>query len=75
MTTNAMLWQPSPARVAAANITDFARRYLPSTGGAPPDYAALWRWSNDEQRGVLARGMGVRGSSSARAAIARSSTR
>ncbi|MEO8303064.1 MAG: acetoacetate--CoA ligase [Betaproteobacteria bacterium] len=47
MTTNAMLWRPSPARVAAANVTDFARRSLPSAGGTPADFAALWRWSTD----------------------------
>jgi acetoacetyl-CoA synthetase len=49
MTTNALLWQPSAERIAAANITAFARRAERETGRALPDYAALWRWSNDER--------------------------
>ena len=49
MTTNAPLWQPSPARIAAANITEFARRVANETGKSFPDYASLWRWSNDER--------------------------
>jgi len=36
-----IVWEPSPQRVAAANLTAFARR-LP---GTPTTYDALWRWS------------------------------
>jgi acetoacetyl-CoA synthetase len=49
MTTNAPMWQPSPERIARANITAFARRVADSTGRDVPDYATLWRWSNDER--------------------------
>jgi acetoacetyl-CoA synthetase len=49
MTTHTLLWQPSPDRVARANITEFARRISAATGRPLPDYAALWRWSNEER--------------------------
>ncbi len=49
MTTNPLLWQPSPERIARANITEFARRVSAATGRPLPDYAALWRWSNAER--------------------------
>ncbi len=49
MSTTALLWQPSPERVAQANITAFARQIARETGVALPDYAALWRWSNDSR--------------------------
>ncbi len=49
MTTTALLWQPSPDRIARANITEFARRAAAATGRSIPDYASLWRWSNDER--------------------------
>jgi len=49
MTTDALLWQPSPDRIAQANITEFTRRVAAATGRPFPDYAALWRWSNDER--------------------------
>ena len=49
MTTNALLWQPSPDRIAQANITDFALRAAAASGRSLPDYAALWRWSTDER--------------------------
>ncbi len=49
MTTSAMLWKPSRERVARANITEFARNRAAAAGATPPDYAALWRWSNDER--------------------------
>jgi len=49
MTTSALLWKPSPQRVAQANITAFARRIESATGTALPDYASLWRWSNEER--------------------------
>ena len=42
---NAKLWEPSPERVADANITAFARR----NGIAPGDYEALWRWSHENR--------------------------
>ncbi|MDZ7602610.1 MAG: AMP-binding protein, partial [Hoeflea sp.] len=35
-----MMWQPGPERVAAANLTAFARQ-----AGRPADYAELHRWS------------------------------
>jgi acetoacetyl-CoA synthetase len=47
MTSSALLWAPSEARIARANITEFARRVEPANGVALPDYAALWRWSVD----------------------------
>jgi len=49
MTTDALLWQPPPDRIAQANITEFARRVAAGTGRPFPDYAALWRWSNEER--------------------------
>jgi len=48
MTTNALLWQPPPERIARANITEFARRISAATGEPLSGYATLWRWSNDE---------------------------
>ena len=50
MTQTALLWQPSPERIAAANMTAFAARVSAATGRPMPDYAALWRWSIDERR-------------------------
>ena len=47
MTANVPLWQPSPERIAKANITAFARRAEDVAGRRLPDYAALWKWSND----------------------------
>ncbi len=49
MTTPNLLWQPAPERVAAANITAFARHVATTHGRDLPDYASLWRWSNDER--------------------------
>ena len=49
MTTDTMLWQPSPERIARANITAFARRVAAASGRSFPDYAALWRWSNEDR--------------------------
>lgn len=43
------VWQPSPERIAASNLTRF---HAACRGrGAPPeaDYAALWRWSVDRR--------------------------
>jgi acetoacetyl-CoA synthetase len=45
MTTPNLLWQPSPERIAAANITAFARYAATTHGVDLPDYASLWRWS------------------------------
>ena len=49
MTTDALLWQPSPERIARANLTAFARRAASGSGRSFPDYASLWRWSTDER--------------------------
>jgi acetoacetyl-CoA synthetase len=43
------LWEPSPARIAAAQITAFARRVEARHGVQLPDYEALWRWSIDHR--------------------------
>ncbi|MDO9244306.1 MAG: acetoacetate--CoA ligase, partial [Rhodocyclaceae bacterium] len=40
MIVEQMMWQPGPERVAAANLTAFARQ-----AGRPADYAELHRWS------------------------------
>ena len=45
MTVRTELWRPSPAAVAAANLTRFAE----GLGFAPPDYAALHRYSIDHR--------------------------
>jgi acetoacetyl-CoA synthetase len=45
MSTGALLWKPSPERIARANVTDFARRVESATGLTLPDYPSLWRWS------------------------------
>jgi len=47
--TTSKLWEPSPARVAAAQITAFARRVEARHGVHLPDYEALWRWSIDRR--------------------------
>ena len=39
------LWQPSPERVARANLTAFAARVGARHGVTLPDYTALYRWS------------------------------
>ncbi|HEY0973833.1 MAG TPA: acetoacetate--CoA ligase [Solimonas sp.] len=39
--SSAPVWSPSDSRVAQARLTAFAA----PLGFAPPDYAALWRWS------------------------------
>ena len=39
------LWTPSPDRVAAAQLTAFARRVADRHGLELPDYEALYRWS------------------------------
>ena len=45
--TAAPLWTPSRERIAAANVTAFARRVEARHRVGLPDYAALWRWSVD----------------------------
>ncbi len=49
MTTAALLWQPPKDRIARANLTEFVRRVSAANGKSYADYAALWRWSNDER--------------------------
>jgi acetoacetyl-CoA synthetase len=39
------LWQPSPQRIAAANITAFMRHVAAGGGPACSDYPGLYRWS------------------------------
>ena len=52
---NAPLWSPSPARIAASNLTRFAafaheRHGAPKPGRDPAkSWAALWQWSIDER--------------------------
>ncbi|GIK88541.1 MAG: acetoacetate--CoA ligase [Burkholderiales bacterium] len=46
--TTTKLWEPSPARIAGAQITAFARRVEGRHGVHLPDYDALWRWSIDQ---------------------------
>ena len=45
---NDILWQPSPERVAAANLTRFMAAAGREWGVALPDFQALHRWSVDE---------------------------
>jgi acetoacetyl-CoA synthetase len=49
-----LLWQPSPERIAAAQLTAFARRAAEGRGAGFADYAALWRWSVDDPRAFWA---------------------
>ena len=42
-------WTPSPARVAAANLTRFATFAREQYGAPAGDYDALWRWSVDQR--------------------------
>ena len=42
---NAPLWQPSPERIARANLTSFAARITARHGVDLPDYTALYAWS------------------------------
>jgi acetoacetyl-CoA synthetase len=43
------LWQPSPERVARANLTAFMREARERWGATADDYASLHRWSVTEQ--------------------------
>jgi acetoacetyl-CoA synthetase len=45
---NAPLWQPSPDRIASANLSAFAARAGARHGVALPDFSALYRWSTDK---------------------------
>ena len=42
---DAPLWQPSPGRIAQANLTRFMRELRERHGTAADDYAALYEWS------------------------------
>ncbi|HEX6979780.1 MAG TPA: acetoacetate--CoA ligase [Alphaproteobacteria bacterium] len=42
------LWQPSPDRIAKANVTAFRTEMERRHGLSLPDYQALWRWSVDQ---------------------------
>ena len=43
------IWTPSPARVAASNLTRYASHVRERHGAPGGDYASLWRWSVDER--------------------------
>jgi acetoacetyl-CoA synthetase len=47
--TQAKLWEPSPARIAQANVTAFMRTQERAHGIALPDFPSLWRWSVDHR--------------------------
>ncbi len=49
MPTPNLLWQPDPERIAAANITAFARHLSEQAGIALTGYDALWQWSIDRR--------------------------
>jgi acetoacetyl-CoA synthetase len=44
----APLWQPTPAGIAATNLTRYVDWLAQSRGLQFPDYAALWTWSTSE---------------------------
>jgi acetoacetyl-CoA synthetase len=46
-----VLWTPTPARRAAAQMTGFMRWLEARQGLALADYDALWRWSVDDRAG------------------------
>jgi acetoacetyl-CoA synthetase len=45
-----LLWQPSAARVASANLTHYVA-WLARRGRSVDSYSALWRWSIDDLEG------------------------
>ncbi|MBV8854676.1 MAG: acetoacetate--CoA ligase, partial [Sinobacteraceae bacterium] len=45
-----LLWSPSPERLAAANLTHYLA-WLANRGRHFDGYAALWRWSVEDQEG------------------------
>jgi acetoacetyl-CoA synthetase len=47
-TAPVILWEPSPARVAGANLTAYATWLAEAKGVRADDYQELWRWSVDE---------------------------
>ena len=56
------IWSPSRERVAASNLTRFARETLALHGAGTGDYERLWRWSVDHREQfwpALARFTGV----------------
>ncbi|MCC6468797.1 MAG: acetoacetate--CoA ligase [Alphaproteobacteria bacterium] len=42
------LWQPSPSRIAAANLSSFRARVAQDWGVRTSDFPSLWRWSTAE---------------------------
>ncbi|MEP7208904.1 MAG: acetoacetate--CoA ligase [Casimicrobiaceae bacterium] len=48
MSTSAKLWQPTPERIALANITAFTEHVQGRTGRDFPEFADLWQWSVDD---------------------------
>jgi acetoacetyl-CoA synthetase len=44
-----MLWEPSPQRIAEANLTAFASRISAKHGVDVAAYGALWRWTLDHK--------------------------
>jgi acetoacetyl-CoA synthetase len=44
-----ILWQPTPERVAASNLTRFHAEAVARGAPSEADYAALWRWSVDRR--------------------------
>lgn len=49
-TTETPLWQPSPTRIAAANLTAFARMLADQHGYKGKTYADLHRWSVEQKQ-------------------------
>ncbi|WP_439515269.1 acetoacetate--CoA ligase [Oceanibaculum nanhaiense] len=45
--TDTPLWQPSPDRIAQANVTRFMAEVANRHGAKTGDFPALWRWSVD----------------------------
>ena len=45
--TEQPLWQPSPDRIAQANVTRFMAELEKRHGAKTGDFPALWRWSVD----------------------------
>lgn len=48
MTSNPILWTPTPEQISASKMTAFIRFLEDSRGLRFDDYQALWRWSTDE---------------------------
>src|SRR4051812_19677316 len=43
-----LLWQPSPDRIKASNLTAFMKAAEPIAKRKLPDYSALWHWSVED---------------------------